>query len=387
MNCIKSITSLYNNIKIYVADQNNPSEEMISFYEKYNVEYYFTENNSGLSANRNFLVDKVKEPYIFIGDDDFVFTKETDLTIMQDVLNEDKSIGIVGGKLIGSSRYNKRLLYDKLNKKIYLIDLKEKFHTTKNKNKFIYTDLVLNFFLCKKEIFNDIRWDNNLKLSEHLDFFLRFKLTNWKVAYTADVVGLHERERTTNYMQFRHQSNIFYHLFLNKYSLNSLDDIINLTDNISTINILPAGDVNTELNPLPSNIIRQNLELTPPLRTIDTSKNNTTYNIMDFLNWLKENDISYCLLKESCFKYVIKKYLSTDILQIGIQNNKEKQKIINYINKNNLVIELYNYSLQNTKIYRVRDLEIHVPCPLKKYLENFTQKSWTEIEKEIENGI
>ena len=49
------------------------------------------------------------------------------------------------------------------------------------------TGCCLNFMLVRRELFNDVIWDEDLKLVEHVDFFLRVAKTKWKVLFTPDV--------------------------------------------------------------------------------------------------------------------------------------------------------------------------------------------------------
>jgi len=146
----------------FFQDLENEGHVLISLPENY-----------GLSATRNVLLDKVQmEPYILTIDDDFTFNKDSDIDKFVRILNHDESIGIVGGTLENRDPYNHRLFYDKIGKKLYYIKTKEeKLYTDDttivSKIEYNLTDLVLNFSLSRREVWDDVRWDDSLKLCEH----------------------------------------------------------------------------------------------------------------------------------------------------------------------------------------------------------------------------
>ena len=70
----------------------------------------------------------------------------------------------------------------------------------------------LNFGLFKKDCG---RWDPDLKIAEHTDFYLRFK---GSVVYTPMVSIIHTKERDSNYLQYRNRKE-FYAMFMRKNGL------------------------------------------------------------------------------------------------------------------------------------------------------------------------
>ena len=55
-------------------------------------------------------------------------------------------------------------------------------------------DQVVNFFLAKREVFDDIQWDSRIKIGlEHMDFFLRLKETRWKAVICPEAKAIHQR--------------------------------------------------------------------------------------------------------------------------------------------------------------------------------------------------
>lgn len=216
--------------KLYIIDQGRYTEEKNKLYQELTQQGHyctFIPFNSGLSYARNYGVQITKEPYILILDDDFEITHETKIQNFIEILLSDKNIGIVGGYLENSSGYQYRIFQE--NKKLYYIRLNPItwFYTTKTMVKdsipFIYADMVLNFALYKREVFNDIIWDVDLKLVEHTDFYLRLKnLQKWKSAYTKTVRANHpSKTNPIEYINFRKKinENEGLNLFLKKWNL------------------------------------------------------------------------------------------------------------------------------------------------------------------------
>lgn len=216
---LKEVNSIFQNIKcdykIYIADQDKITNGKKKIYEKWEekghriIQMPF---NCGALTARNCLIENIKEDYILVVDNDFLFTKNTDLSIFYDILQSKENIGIVGGNVDGRVNNNNDYIYDLLlkNNKLYFIynDFK-KIYTSLNSHKFIYSDVVLNFFLAKRKVFNDLMWDCKFKMFGHIDFFLRLKDTMWKTVHTNEVSVIHQTENDNDtYLNFRHGNRI-----------------------------------------------------------------------------------------------------------------------------------------------------------------------------------
>jgi hypothetical protein len=56
----------------------------------------------------------------------------------------------------------------------------------------------------RKDVFNHTQWDNELKVTEHIDFYLRMKHVPYTILYTPDVRVSHPpAERSDEYKAFR----------------------------------------------------------------------------------------------------------------------------------------------------------------------------------------
>ncbi len=69
--CYRSLKDAYPKLKVLVADSGYDTEEKTKFIKDNGIEYYKLPFDSGICVGRNFLIEKVKTPYILVGDDDF----------------------------------------------------------------------------------------------------------------------------------------------------------------------------------------------------------------------------------------------------------------------------------------------------------------------------
>lgn len=218
---ISSVRLYYPNIKIIVCDDGKENIKNIE-----NIEIYKTEFDIGLSAGRNLMFNMVKTKYAIVCDDDFVFTSETKLeTFYHIITNYD--IDLIGGILRNQPdhelvRYNHcfNVIHGKDYKTLLYQD-----KCIKSCSLFEYYDLVLNFFMVKTEKILEIKWDNNLKLGEHTDFFYRAKEHKLKVGQTEKVIVDHYPERTDDYKKYRMRGKGYFMYFMDKFKFTHIIDV------------------------------------------------------------------------------------------------------------------------------------------------------------------
>lgn len=208
-----SIAEYYPNANVYVADQNDVLDR--EYYKKLRNQLFkagyqkrisveHLPYDCGLSFARNHLVKTTPNKYKLILDDDMVFTKETDIQKMVELLEAHPSAGIVGGRVqqLGSDLHFEFKLEIKGNTLHQIPDGNQ--YKTHNDIKFRKTGCVLNFALMRGDLFNHIEWDNNLKVTEHMDFYIRMKNIPYQILYTPDVVIDHPPiEREQDYKELR----------------------------------------------------------------------------------------------------------------------------------------------------------------------------------------
>lgn len=238
-----SIAKYYPNQNVIIADQNEyfDRDYYIALWAKlaekgmkkplaYSIGY-----DAGLSSARNKLIKKAETKYILILDDDFIFTEETDILKMKNIMESNHNIGIVGGAVInGKEELNFNFNFERSKDTLYQREASSEWKTYKGAT-YKMCDCVLNFALIKTEIAKDIKWDEKIKIQgEHTDFFLRLRDTGWKVAYCPDVKIEHKQTLTGKYRELR-ERNDFFVLMMKKHNLKKYEylsgRIFELVDN------------------------------------------------------------------------------------------------------------------------------------------------------------
>lgn len=237
INLLDSIFKKYPKIRVLVGDDSEISskEKIMKKFCKYNLQYFNLEKDCGLSAGRNFLLNKVQTKYFVLADDDFVFDKKTNLERALQIL-EEKKLDIIGGYIrnykIVKNNWDKFLV---IIQKILKYELPTNYIGTLKMEgstfyadyivhsfpEFVETDLVLNFFLAKTEIIKKIQgWDPELKLQEHTEFFYRAKLNNLKVGFTNELSVQHHPFKLKGYNSKRNRN--YTKVFMDKYKIDKI---------------------------------------------------------------------------------------------------------------------------------------------------------------------
>lgn len=226
-----SIAKFYPMANVYVADQSKVFDRV--FYKKLRRQIQGAglikrlsidqlPYDCGLSYARNFLVSRTPNKYKLILDDDFEFTTETDIGKFVRILDDFKEVGVVGG-LVKQNGVDVNFEFN-LEIKDKTIHHQADGNRWKDHNgiKYKRTGCVLNFALFRAELLNQVRWDNNLKVTEHTDFYLRLKKTSWHIFYTPDVVVDHPPvERSKEYKELR-QRDTFLIMMFKKHGVNRM---------------------------------------------------------------------------------------------------------------------------------------------------------------------
>lgn len=184
----------------------------------------------GLSAGRNILLDQCETKYFVLLDDDFIFTDKTEIFALVGALDL-YDIDIAGGVVydVGPSAQKKdqpRTFYGCID--VSSGDGRLTISTGRVRewrNNLPLYDLVLNFFACRTESVNKVRWTEELKLGEHLDFFLRAREAGLKISYFPEVVVDHYRDHSANteeYKAYRRRADEFHGRFKRMYSISKI---------------------------------------------------------------------------------------------------------------------------------------------------------------------
>jgi hypothetical protein len=213
-------------VKLYLLDQGKHTKEKDEYYDKLRNEGHDITyaGDIGLSTARNYLLNKAKdEEYIFMTEDD-IELKTNPYSLLNKFTNNN--LGILGGLLI---RNGKEQHYE------FALELN---NGTLNYVKKDTIDLCLNFFLAKRKVFEDIQYDEQLKLCEHTHFFMQLKKINkWKVDYTRNLEGIHHTFKPENYMTYRSRAEQYTEVFKKKWGITKINKNTEKTNKKSDLTV------------------------------------------------------------------------------------------------------------------------------------------------------
>ncbi len=219
--------------KLYIADDSGTiSDEKEYLYQRLGAKGHAITRlpfNSGLSVGRNAIIRQVKERYILIMDDDIGLNDSSSIKKMKKVLDSAESIGLCAGVIyqengeyFGGETYSKGLNLEVNNKILFRHRARERLSKV-NGVIFNYADQVVNFFLAKREVFNDISWDNRIKVEyEHVDFFLRLKETKWKAVVCLGTKLIHFRSLGVDSLYNKHRRSAPEQYFKQKHGIGNI---------------------------------------------------------------------------------------------------------------------------------------------------------------------
>jgi GT2 family glycosyltransferase len=187
------------------------------------MRYYMLPYDCGLSYARNYLVQKAHETgcnYIFLTADSYEF-KDYKLDTLIEFLESDINNGVVG--FVELNKPTPEWQWD-----VKLIP-NDCFLLTKPKRPVIDfkglklqpCDIVQNFFLAKTQVILDCQWDNELKLTEHEDFFYRLQNeTKYKVFFNDSIKCFYVKDKPASYSEKRQRIyNIYKKKLQEKYHI------------------------------------------------------------------------------------------------------------------------------------------------------------------------
>lgn len=161
---------------------------------------------SGISFGRNFMVNLTRTRYFMLLDDDHLLDVTTNLTVLFEGIKNDKydMVGLRVRNLPGIDEFERsRILIPRYVAKVQ--SLKERILTlcvwNENNGPSIYgithpipVDVLHNAFIGRTDVLRKHPWRNELKVNEHMTFFLDAKDAGVKVGYLPSVF-VHHRSR------------------------------------------------------------------------------------------------------------------------------------------------------------------------------------------------
>lgn len=222
---VKSVRKqIGNDIGIHFVAQGRTEPEYKLAEAEYGCKVTRVEDDYGLGASRNILVENAKRPLIFLCDDDLIFDNRLHLQQALDLISLRPDIGVLGG-LFENYTYDdtdnltsgpvatsfNHLTWREGDVQKYLpveyIDIPREFL-----DPYFYIqqmDTVNNFALFRKEIFSDytLRWDPQCKITgEHEKFYSDFQKEigeKLKVCYTNLLITQHHRRTNQHFAHLR----------------------------------------------------------------------------------------------------------------------------------------------------------------------------------------
>ena len=255
METINSILDNYqDNWVILIGDQNKKEEwnlEKQLFYHSACAEAHSSLRNQdrikvhhlpydcGLSYARNELVKLANHldiKYCLVGADSIKFTKSMQyINNLVKYLNHSPDFNI---DLLGLNLKNRNVGWEAWLdlKDSFILDFIDKTPITALFDKYCQNsftiwkcDIVRNFFLATTKSLLEAKWDGNLKMMEHEDFFWRYKQTGFKVGWTNICNGEYIGKKEGEYSKLRAKNMMESKEYLmKKHNLKSWVTYINL---------------------------------------------------------------------------------------------------------------------------------------------------------------
>ena len=128
-------------------------------------------------------------------EDDFLFTAETKIERLMDVLESHREVGLVAGSLIhGSNRQAHAVDFHLHNGTFTEVASSGLIRVTDRGTPYRLCDKAYNFFLARREMLAEHRWQDALKVGEHSAFFADVKQAGkWLVAQCPAVAAVHDQ--------------------------------------------------------------------------------------------------------------------------------------------------------------------------------------------------
>jgi glycosyltransferase involved in cell wall biosynthesis len=198
---LTSIFKKYPDMKVVVVDDGKEDLSIVFADQWPTVQYIKVSYDTGLGACRNIMVDAIDTKYTVYLDDDFVFIKDTKLETFREILESGK-VDLIGGqyKEHGSFRLYHGLLEQKGDTLHYH---RQSWREARvGSAQFSVVDIVNNFFMAKTDQLQSTRWDSELKINTHTEFFLR-ACAQMRIGYCPEVHVHHAQKRNKAYNKLR----------------------------------------------------------------------------------------------------------------------------------------------------------------------------------------
>lgn len=194
---LKSIRRTFPDLKIIIVDD---SKEPIILKDK-NIQLITLPFDSGVSAGRAAGLEEVKTTYVINLDDDFIFSRKTNLVRAIKYLEKNKNVDLVAGEVTYLPYY---IRFDYTIHKLMDYSVNPVYEKGTVIDGLAVFEKCANFFVARTEKLKYVGWDVDLKRLDHADFFTRArgKITT---VFDPDIELLHDQTHfDQNYLSIRH---------------------------------------------------------------------------------------------------------------------------------------------------------------------------------------
>lgn len=220
---LRSIRAHYPLVRVLIANDGPTSvvEEKFISEDEY-AEEYMLESDSGISYGRNWMVNNTITPYFLLLDDDHVFDDTTNLTVLLDGIRNDEFdiVGMRVRNLPGIDELERTGIV--IPRYVALIRKLEDRDLTlcvwnENLGPSIFgithpikVDVLHNALVANTDVLQLHGWRNELKVNEHMTFFLDAKDAGLRVGYLPSVF-IHHRARDYSdcYFKVRFREDVY----------------------------------------------------------------------------------------------------------------------------------------------------------------------------------
>ena len=168
----KNIRRFYPNAHIVIADD---SSSPLNLKDKH-LTVLQLPFNSGLSYGLNRALREVKTPYLMKLDDDCILTRRSDIAGQLSFLNEHKEIDLVGFGILSFIRCQPPIkdFMNYFQESMYRAPKPLKIpHMTQIDGTHIVVGKPPNIFLARTDKIREVGWDDNIRMMDHKEFFIR----------------------------------------------------------------------------------------------------------------------------------------------------------------------------------------------------------------------
>ncbi|XP_071058686.1 beta-1,4 N-acetylgalactosaminyltransferase 2-like [Pseudochaenichthys georgianus] len=220
---LRSIRQFYKDMEVIIADDSFVTEKITGDH----TQHFIMPPAQGWFAGRNLAVSQVTTKYFLWVDDDFQFTKGTNIEEMVKIMETNPELDVLGGKVLGN-QFDFSLNYeegDEMEGGCLNRTFKSRFQSLPGYPQCSVVSGVVNFFLARTDAARRVRFDPKLKRVAHSEFFMD-GLGSLMVATCGHVSighpGTMKNKVVTKYSSFRHpgmadEQSKFRHLFFKNH--------------------------------------------------------------------------------------------------------------------------------------------------------------------------